>query len=322
MIRPPGCSVIIPAYNAEQYINEAIESVLNQTHRALEIIVVDDGSTDGTSERVRQYGDRVKLLRNERSGGSPGAARNIGIENSEGEYLCFLDADDVMLPRRIQLQAQFMSSHPDVAVVFVDYRNFTGSHGPFPETHFQTCAGLTGRLAGADSLALPSEVATGLLLQENFGGAGTAMVRRAALRHDRRFAGEFATSEDFHFFYQLARDHAVGAVNEVGLMRRLHPANITGDKLRVLRNFIATRMSLRESECKRNNRRLLDRCLANAEIQLAREYANHGRFGPAVAHNLHAVVRFLPASLPHASMGLRTLLRTAAIAARLKKPCP
>ena len=84
-------SVIIPAYNTEKFIGEAIESALNQTRPAAEVIVVDDASKDGTAQIARSFGDRVTVLANERNSG-PGHSRNVGVEHSTGEFLAFLDA--------------------------------------------------------------------------------------------------------------------------------------------------------------------------------------------------------------------------------------
>lgn len=89
-------TVIIPAYNAEKYISRAIDSVLKQTHEAIELIVVDDGSIDRTARIVKSYGDKVNYVHQENKGVA--AARNRGIENSKGDYIGFLDSDDYILP--------------------------------------------------------------------------------------------------------------------------------------------------------------------------------------------------------------------------------
>ncbi|MGK7951999.1 MAG: glycosyltransferase [Xenococcaceae cyanobacterium] len=95
-------SVIIPAYNGDRYISEAIDSVLAQTYTHYEIIVVDDGSTDNTSQVVKAYGDRVRYIYRENQGVA--SARNLGIEKAEGEYIAFLDADDFFLPEKLAKQ--------------------------------------------------------------------------------------------------------------------------------------------------------------------------------------------------------------------------
>src|SRR5712691_12899952 len=103
----PLVSVIIPAFNAERFIRQTLDSVLAQTYQNLEVIVVDDGSTDRTRECVLSYRDRVKYLYEENSGGCS-KPRNEGIRAASGALLAFLDADDVMAPHRIAREVRFL----------------------------------------------------------------------------------------------------------------------------------------------------------------------------------------------------------------------
>ena len=105
-------SVVIPAYNAEQHIGRAIDSVLAQTRPADEIIVIDDGSTDATAEVIRSFGDRVTLIQQKNAGVS--VARNTGIEAATGDWIAFLDADDEWLPEKLKRQAEHLSRNPDL----------------------------------------------------------------------------------------------------------------------------------------------------------------------------------------------------------------
>src|SRR5436190_24248466 len=100
----PTISVIVTAFNRERYIEQALESMLSQTLTSLELIVVDDGSTDSTVERVLSFSDpRLRLIRHERNLGIP-AARNSGLCAVEGEFVAWLDSDDVALPTRLERQ--------------------------------------------------------------------------------------------------------------------------------------------------------------------------------------------------------------------------
>jgi glycosyltransferase involved in cell wall biosynthesis len=105
-------SAVIPAYNSEKHIVRAIESVLRQTRPADEIIVVDDGSADGTADQVRKFGDQVHLITQKNAGAS--AARNAGIEAARGNWIAFLDADDEWLPEKLKLQIEHLRRHPDL----------------------------------------------------------------------------------------------------------------------------------------------------------------------------------------------------------------
>jgi len=315
----PLVSVVIPAYNAGQYIDEALHSVLEQAYPSIEVIVVDDGSTDDTAERVARYHPRVRCYRRSASGGYPGVPRNVGIEHSSGEYLCFADADDVMAHGRIEKQAELLSHHPQAGVVFVDHRNFSAD-GLFEQTHFQTCPLLQARLDGKASLVLASADATAHLAQENFGGSNVMMIRRRVLDTVPCFAADLQVGEDFHFYFQVARRFSVGVVNHVGTLRRLHDVNMTGDALRRLRNCILSRTRLRNTEPDAANRELLEEYLFQCEIDLARAYANRRQLRKAVIHNARALVASFPASLTRLRLGLRTLARTATIAVHLKQP--
>lgn len=104
-------SVIVPTHNSNKYINECISSLINQTYKNLEIIVVDDGSTDDTLEIIKTKKDkRIKII-NTKKHIFTGIARNIGIDESNGDYICFLDSDDIFLPDKIEKQLKYMEDN-------------------------------------------------------------------------------------------------------------------------------------------------------------------------------------------------------------------
>ena len=112
----PTISVVIPAFNAERYLGAAIESILGQTHPVTEIIVVDDASTDDTAAVAESFGDRVRLLRQEKLGAN--AARTLGVQASSGTFLAFHDADDLWEPTKTQVQLDAFRSEPEPDIVF------------------------------------------------------------------------------------------------------------------------------------------------------------------------------------------------------------
>jgi glycosyltransferase involved in cell wall biosynthesis len=122
MEQKPLVSVLIGAYNAAPYIGEAIESVLGQDYRPLELIVVDDGSTDGTGDVARRYGDAIDYTVQENAGN--GAARNRAVERAAGALFAFLDADDRFLPGKLELQWAALADDADLDVVFGHVREF------------------------------------------------------------------------------------------------------------------------------------------------------------------------------------------------------
>jgi glycosyltransferase involved in cell wall biosynthesis len=111
----PTVSVIIPTYNRAGYVVEAIESVLAQTYKNIEIVVIDDGSTDDTPEMLKPYKEKIKYIYTENGG--PARARNIGMKEAAGEYIAFLDSDDLYYPFKTEIQVAFLQKNPDVALV-------------------------------------------------------------------------------------------------------------------------------------------------------------------------------------------------------------
>lgn len=112
------CSVVIPAYNAERYLGAAIRSVLSQTFTETEIIVVDDGSTDGTAGVMESFGDRIFAIHQHNSG--PSVARNVGMKAASGEFVAFLDSDDMWMPRRLERMIGRLEQDPDLGFVTSD----------------------------------------------------------------------------------------------------------------------------------------------------------------------------------------------------------
>jgi len=110
----PAVSVIIPTYNRWPIVEEAIESVLAQSYGAFEIIVIDDGSDDGTADRLQKYAGSLRLVSRERRGVA--AARNYGVGIAQGRYVAFLDSDDLWLPNKLEIQTAFMDQHPEVQI--------------------------------------------------------------------------------------------------------------------------------------------------------------------------------------------------------------
>lgn len=121
----PLVSVIIPTFNSRRWIREAIDSVLEQTWRSLEVIVVDDGSTDGTGEMLQaEYGTAIRYIF-QANKGLP-AARNAGLRIARGRYVQFLDADDVLLPEKIELQVTMLEGNPQISVAYSSFAWLSG----------------------------------------------------------------------------------------------------------------------------------------------------------------------------------------------------
>lgn len=155
MTVPVTC--VIPVYNGERFVADAIHSVMSQTMPPSEIIVVDDGSTDNTGAVVQAFGDPVRYLRQENQG--PAAARNLGVRESAGELIAFLDADDLWHEHKQERQLRRMQERPELQVVFGglqnvafdEHSNFNADEWPTPL--FSPCTMLAKR-AAFDSIGL------------------------------------------------------------------------------------------------------------------------------------------------------------------------
>jgi len=115
-------SIIIPVYNGEKYLAQAIESILAQTYRPIEIIAVDDGSTDGSSKIAKRYSENLLYIYQSNRGA--GAARNTGVKKAKGNFIAFLDADDVWVEDKLSLQMEVFGSDLELDVVFGHVEHF------------------------------------------------------------------------------------------------------------------------------------------------------------------------------------------------------
>ena len=209
----------MPAYNAEKYIGESIESVVAQTYANWELLIVDDGSTDKTADIIRQYtaqDSRVKYLSQHNAG--PGKARNTAIAESNGTLITFLDADDLWLPEKLERQLQALdSTNADVI-----YSNGLIIYEPGAAPGRTDFAIVAGTIESSNMLDI-------LLLQNRI-PVQSVMVRKEACQKAGPFdeSKEFRGCEDYELWLRLAIHGAVfHGMNEKLIKYRRHPAAIT-----------------------------------------------------------------------------------------------
>ncbi|NMF82947.1 glycosyltransferase family 2 protein [Nodosilinea sp. P-1105] len=205
-------SVIVPAYNAERTIGKTIQSVLEQTHQNLEIIVVNDGSSDGTVDVVKSIQDeRINIYNHSNSGVS--ASRNRGIDYSSGNFLAFIDSDDLWSDDKLerQLQALLQDKSAGVAYSWTVFMHDSGE-----ETHF-----VQGAQVRYEGYVFPK------LLESNFVGSGSnILVRRDAIR-DIRFTVGLEAVEDYDFCLRLAKSWNYVVVPKNQIIYRKSPGSIS-----------------------------------------------------------------------------------------------
>lgn len=223
-------TVIIPAYCAASTIGRAIESVLQQTHVAAEIVVIDDGSPDDLMSAVARFGDRVRVMR--KQNGGAGSARNLGIEQARTGFVAFLDADDYWEPAKLECQMAIFEEFPELSIV--GSRWFEEPPGGNRYLAAVQDEGVFGRVvtaAGAEAFHVAMCMSTPTLL-----------VRRAALKHHRFDVG-LSTAEDRDLWIRLASDAPVYLCPEPLATAVLEPASLSrsdvdgdcGNMMRVVR---------------------------------------------------------------------------------------
>ena len=235
----PLVSVVIPTFNAAAYLPAAIESVLGQSFRDFEVIVIDDGSTDNTADAVGRYGDRVTYVRQPASGG-PSGPRNAGIELARGNWVSLLDSDDLMEPDRLAEFATFEAENPGVDLYFNNFR-FINAHGEIcnPDFHagypsFQRKL-VESSVAGLSTISGPELVIE--LIRGNFIGTSSVIVRRDAITAVGGFDVSLRNSEDRAVWLALARSGSVfGYSSTLSHAYRVRDDNISS---RGLQNYDA-----------------------------------------------------------------------------------
>jgi len=256
----PLVSVVIPAYNAIDYIVGCLANVFSQrNHLSLEVIVVNDGSTDGTLEKLRTISGLTCLTQ---CNLGPAAARNAGIKQARGEYIAFLDADDLWPEGKLQKQIELLQQHPDAAMCFGDCLQFRGEN-QWPQTLFKE-NGHAERNWGPGPY-VPN--AYFQLLRNNFITTGSVVVRRQVLEDLGGFDESLRLVEDLELWLRIARHHPIVWCKDVCLLRRRHANNTSRE---------AEEMSLAYLEVLKRQQNCCGAELARQDIDLsslvAREY--------------------------------------------------
>lgn len=257
----PLVSVVIPTYNRADHIAETIGSVLQQTYENIEIIVVDDGSTDNTPEVVSRFLPRVQYVWQENS--ERGVSRNHGLRLAKGEFVAFLDSDDLWLPDKTEHDVAFFGSHPEVGVVYGDAVQIDGQ----------------GRTLGVVRVRGPSGRITGKLLQNNYVLMSAHLARISLVTEIGGFREErdLSGSEDWEMWVRLSLHTDFAYVPKVLGQVRTHPANTMSDA-RTMQRAMARALELfgENDAITSNYRSVLKRTGANVSLVNAINYCSNG----------------------------------------------
>ena len=207
-------SVIVPVYQGEKYIAHALDSIFAQNYRPIEVVVVDDGSTDATASIAKSYSE-VRYFFQANQG--PPVARNTGLANSTGELITFLDADDYWLPNSLAAQSSYLAAHPEMGCVFGKVQNFLN-----------------------EGINLPHWISEAMMT-ENGGGwnLGASMTHRWAFDRIGHFNPNCFTCDDLEWVMRLREANILySLVPEVFLHRRIHGGNLSHNQNSIARQRV------------------------------------------------------------------------------------
>ncbi|HEY0979829.1 MAG TPA: glycosyltransferase [Candidatus Paceibacterota bacterium] len=220
-------SVIISAYNVEKYISQAIESVIAQTYSHIEILIVNDGSTDSTLHIIEGYAlkdKRVVVVTQENQGVS--AARNTGFKIAQGDYFCIFDADDIMLPTKIEAQLRFSNSNPSADFIYSKAYYFIDGTNDIYRHDLTTANG--------------SSVHKKLLQYGNFIYTGTVFFKRSVFDIHSGFDEHFRSAEEFDYWLTLSKKGvSFLSHNEYLTLCRSRGSGLTSDSITMYTTLIA-----------------------------------------------------------------------------------
>ena len=296
---PPGiamtASIIIPAYNCEPYVAAALRSVLSQTESDIEVILVDDGSSDNTLKIASELAERDQRLRviSQDHSGTPSVARNTGLKVAKGEFISFLDADDLCAPTKIAKGLSVFRQHPTVDMVFSDTSLFWGD---MPDTTAQGLLREAQFTQLAADFLLPQEGNLFLCADNFYNQMSTqftavstqaVMLRRSALdRESTWFRIDWQAGEDIDLWFRLARHCKLAYIDEVLAYYRQHPTSLMQDSERTILATIqahGTNYERGKDVLTNSQRQRLEARLARQHAFLGYHRFRQGRMGEARA---------------------------------------
>jgi glycosyltransferase involved in cell wall biosynthesis len=291
----PLVSVIIPNHNRGRFLDEAIQSVLGQSYSPLEVIVVDDGSTDDSAAVGARYADRITWIAQECRGVS--AARNRAIAASHAPFVAFLDADDMWLPDKLARQMEKFGAD-GIGLVYCGAEYID----------------VDGQSLGVDLGHLEGDVLQPLVLLEHTitAGGSSAVVRRECLNQVGVFAEDLEVSEDWDLWRRIAAVSSVALVREPLVRYRQHPQNRHHDVDRLRRNMLRALDRLFSDPGARAVHPLERRSYARLYLTLAGSYAHSRRWGAALRESAHAIERWPPIAI---TIATRFVMRTFGVSA-------
>jgi GT2 family glycosyltransferase len=289
----PKFSVIIPAYNSAATLAKAVESVIEQTWSAHEIIVIDDGSTDNTLQVAREFGDKIRIIHQYNAGVS--VARNRGVDVATGDWLAFLDADDWYYPDRLRLHAEWIANDPDLDFLTGDYEYRREDDSVIGTSMAKHASGRTmlEMAEGAERVVI-GEKQKETFVADHFGDTHTLSVPRETFLRLGGYPGGFSVCEDVHLLIRLcAVSRRIGVVCLPMAVYIIHDTSATrADPLKAQQYNVQTLLDLKRiahNFPKPVKRGIMMR-LRNGRLNLAYALVRAGRRREAISAVLPSLV--------------------------------
>jgi len=261
----PTISAVMPVYNAQEYVAESLTAILSQTRPPDEVIVVDDGSTDGTPDVLRQFSGDIRVVRQPNQG--HGRAFNRCFGEARGDYVAKCDADDVWLPEKLERQVAALHAHAEIDVAFACVEVFGAIEGPW------------GLAAAGDSSTgvLDPRVFARSLCKTNVICPSSTLVRRRLFEQIGPFTEHLA--DDYEFWMQALRAGAVFYYDPATLVRyRRHDGQMTSDVVEMHRGLLKIRATYADVV---DDRQLVDAMNARDLFKIGRSLVDGGQTGEA-----------------------------------------
>ncbi len=258
-------SAIIPAYNSDEFIADAVHSILKQTRPITEIIIVDDGSTDNTQQIVEALPGPISYIKQPNQG--PSAARNTGIKAANSEWIAFLDADDQWTSDKIDKQLKLLRKIPELVLIAGDMAEIDKSGQLITESVLDKHH-LLNKFQAIQDRAIPNALAE--LVTKNFIPTGTVLVNKSALLEAGLFNQTIRFGEDLELWAKIAAKHPITCIPEVLMLRRQHGNNATQLTAALLSDLVKVMTSIRNYAAKELSLQNIDpnRLVANAYADL------------------------------------------------------
>lgn len=305
----PLISVIVPAYNAANYLALTLDSILGQSYPNHEVLVIDDGSTDGTAEVAAGYGDRIRYFSQAPSGG-PSRPRNLGIEQARGDLVAIFDADDVMLAGKLADAASVLQGHPEADLLFTDFAAIDAEGDVIRPSFLSRYRDFRDQLRPGE---LPQVGLLGgrelyrQLIHANFIGTSSVVARRDALREAGGFDERMKNADDIDMWCRLAwHGRTFAFLDRVGHQYRIHASSLSRRDTRRKPSVIRFWEKQRRLPLTSAERDRVDWALKHVRINYARGLRNAGERSAAIAAYRSALAEGL--SLPGVVGLMRSLV--------------